>query len=114
MIISNGDEYDPFPVEVILPDDTEDNPPRARLRISNVSQEIIGFLRLVDTPIKVKFQIVNGFYPDSVELEYDGFTIRNISADIIDITGDLLLDDMTTEQFPAYTFVPSYFKGLFI
>ena len=114
LVISNGLEYDPFPVDIVLPDDTEDSPPRARIRISNVSQEIIGFIRLADTPIQVKFQIVNGFDPDVVELEYNGFTIRNINADVIDITGDLLLDDMTTEQFPAYTFVPSYFPGLFI
>ena len=110
---SRGLDYEPFPVEIILPEDTESGPPRAKMSVSNVTQEIAAHVRIVDSPIMVTFEIVNALQPDTVEVSYTGFTLRNVSGDVTTITGTLALEDLTIEPYPADSFIPAYFQGIF-
>ena len=112
-VVSRNLEYAGFPVEIILPKDTESGPPQARMTISNVSQEVVARARLVDSPINVKFEVVNALNPDVVEASYTGFVLRKMSGDVLSLTGTLALDDLTIEPYPADSFVPAYFQGIF-
>lgn len=112
-VISNGTEYIAFPFEFILPDQNETGVSRAQLRIDNVSREIMISALSISTPASVNVKIVLSSDPDTVELELDGFKLKNLTADAFAIQGDLLLTTYDLEPFPSGRFTPSQFAGLF-
>lgn len=110
---SNGQLYHACPFEISLPDDTEDGPPKARVRIDNVAQDVVAALRQINTPATVTLQVVMASDPDTVEAEWSGLTLRDITANVATVTGVLGLDDLRLEPFPAHSFSPSFFPGAF-
>ena len=109
--ISNGQTFQHFPFELILPDDVEGRAPQAQLRIDNTSQEIIALLRGLTTPPSLTIQIVRSATPDVIEREWSGLEWRSSQYDIGAISGTLTIEDMALEEFPYITF-DGRFKGL--
>ncbi len=111
--VSNGNTYTAFPFELQLPDDSGDRPQTARLTIDNVSREIVQAIRSIQSPPSVTIEIVRAADPDTIEVSYTGFALRNVRYDAMVVSGDLTVDDFTTEPYPAGRFVPSLFPALF-
>ena len=57
-VVSNGVIYLACPFEPVLPDETGDSIPAARLRIEAVTQDVVAALRSLDTPPSVSFRVV--------------------------------------------------------
>ena len=112
-IESGGHTFTAYPFEIVLPADTEDGPPAARLRIDNVSQEIAATLRTISTPGTVDFKVVLSSAPDTAEREFTGMTLRNVAVTMQTITGVVGLDDLRLEPFPVDSFGPTFFPGLY-
>ena len=112
-VISNGQLHKACPFEVILPTDTDEGPPVARVRIDNVAQDVTVSLRLIDTPAFIDFKVVLASDPDTVEAEYSGMTLKDVTVNINTISGSVGLDDLRLEPFPAHSFGPSFFPGAF-
>lgn len=112
-ITSNSELFVGFPFNITLPDNREGSPPRAQLSIDNVSREIGEAIRLMNSPASVKIDIIRAAAPDTIEIEWPYFTLRNVKWDIQKVTGDLTFEDFSTEPYPAGKFVPAYFPGLF-
>lgn len=111
-IESNGQTYIAFPFQITLPTNTADSPPRARLSIDNVSQEIAQTIRLIGTPPTITIQCVRMDDHDAVEVDLPSFILRNVKMDATTVSGELELEDITREPFPARTFSPAEFPGL--
>jgi len=111
-VISNGVTYTAFPFGISLPDDLEDAPPRARLQISNVSQEIGQAVRTISTAASVTIKVIRRDTPDIVEMDFPGLRLVNIRMDALSVEGDLEFEDLTREPFPAHIFSPAEFPGL--
>jgi hypothetical protein len=109
--VCNGDRYEPFPFEVVLPDDAEGRAPRAQLRLDNTSQEVIALLRGLASPPRVVLSIVRASEPDIVERRWQGLEWRSSTYDLGFITGTLGVDDLALEEFPYVTF-DGRFRGL--
>ena len=112
-VISNGDLFVAFPFEVILPDDVDDRPPRARLSIDNVSREIVLAIRTISSAPFVTIQIVMASSPSTIEAEFPDFRLANITYDQLTVEGDLTLEEFIGEPYPARVFSPADFPGLF-
>lgn len=112
-ITSNGDSYVGFPFDINLPDAREDAPPRARLVIDNVSREIAQAVRTISSPPVVTIQVIRAADPDTVEISWSSFKLRNVKWDVGRVSGDLTLEDFTSEPYPAGIFSPASFPGLF-
>ncbi len=112
-IMHNGDTYVAFPFEVILPDDVDDRPPRAKLRIDNISREIVLAIRTISSAPRVTIRIVMMETPDVVEAEFLDFRLSNITYDQLTVEGDLTLEEFIGEPYPARVFSPADFPGLF-
>ena len=112
-ITSRGDDYIAFPFELILPDETENQSPRARLVIDNVSQEISVALKQIDSAPSVKIEIIRAADADVVEAVFPDFKLTNVKYDALTVQGDLTLEDFTAEPYPATVFSPSVFPGIF-
>ena len=113
-IVSRGMTFIACPFDVKLPNSTDEAPPTAQLRIDNVSKEVGIALREITDSVSVKLEVVNA--SDSwghVEADFSGFTLTNVVVNITSITGTLGLDNLRVEPFPANSFTPGLFPGLF-
>jgi len=112
-IVSNGNTFSAFPFNCQLPDATEDTPPRARLIIDNTSQEIAQAIRTISSKATVLIQVIRAADPDTIERSFSEFDMRNVKWDASRVSGDLEIEGMESEPFPAGEFNPAEFSGLF-
>lgn len=112
-VTSRGDLFVGFPFDVVLPDSREDAPSRARLVVDNVSREIAQAIRSISSAPSVLLEVIRAADPDTVEVSFPFFTLRNVKWDALTVSGDLVLEDFTAEPFPAAVFSPASFPGLF-
>lgn len=112
-ITSRGDSFTAYPFDIVLPDARDDAAPRAKIEIDNVSREIGQAIRTISSAPSVLIEIIRAAAPDTVELSWSQFTMRNIKWSAGKVSGDLMLEDFTVEPFPAGIFSPASFPGLF-
>ncbi len=111
-ITSGGDVYTAFPFEIRLPDSLEDAPPRARLRIDNVSREIAEAIRSITSAADVTIEVVRQDDPDTIEVTWPAMSLTNVRWDFLTVEGDLNFEDLTREPYPYLTFSPAEFPGV--
>jgi hypothetical protein len=111
--LSRGNTFVSFPFDLVLPDDQENRAPRARLVIDNIDRQIVTAVRSLSTPLTALIEIVRAADPDVVEARFIDFKLTNVSYDAHKVEGDLTIEDFTSEPFPAASFSPSLFPGLF-
>lgn len=103
-----------IPFEIQLPTDEAGSPPSARLSIDNTSREIMAAIRVATgTPPAVQIDVVRLLDQDAVELNFPSLKLRNIRGTLAKVTGDLFSEDLQTTAYPADSFTPGSFPGLF-
>lgn len=110
---SRGDTFTAMPFQIALPEDSDARPPRAKLKIDNVSRKIVETLRSISSAPTVLIELVRGADPDTVEASFPDFKLREGRYDVLTVEGDLDLEDYLTEPYPAGVFSPAHFRGLF-
>lgn len=110
---SRGDQYLDVGMNVTLPDEKDKSPPAAKLVISNVDRSIIPLIRSVTSPASVKIELVLASDPDTVEQEWPALEITAADWNAPDISFDLTMESMVTLPYPAGSFNPAAFPGLF-
>lgn len=111
-IISNGDYYQPCPVQVTLSEDSSDRPPQAKLVVDNIDRTPVAAVRSITSPPIVDLSVVRASAPDVVEASFPGFEMRKVDYSTLTIEGTLTLDNLYSEPSCAYSFTPAYFPGL--
>jgi len=94
-ITSNGEEYVGFPFEIFLPDSSEDAPPRAKLRIDNVSREIGQTIRSISSAPTVTIKVIRQTTPDIIEAEFTGMKLTHVPFDALSVEGTLEFEDLS-------------------
>ena len=112
-VTSNGLNYTYLPLEIVLPNDDANTAPKCQLTIHDVTRYLIPSIRTLTGPPEVALQLVLYSTPNVVEISYTGFKLTNISYNANTITGDLTIPSLEIEPFPAHSFTPAYFPGLF-
>ncbi|MBT4291209.1 DUF1833 family protein [bacterium] len=112
-IVSNSNTFTGFPFDITLPDSTSDAPPRSKLVIDNISREIAEQIRTISTPVTVTLQLIRAADPDTIEKEWQPFTLRNVKWNFLNMQGDLTIENMLREPYPAGEFSPGFFPGGF-
>lgn len=111
---SRGEFYAFLPMSLTLPDDSPDTPPAIRVTIDNVARTLIPLLRSISTPAQVTVEMVLASAPDDVEATWPEFDLFNVGYDdAISVTADLGIPSFATEPYPAGTYSPAYFRGLY-
>lgn len=111
-IVSRGNTYTAFPFEIDLPNDDPDQPPKAQLRIDNVDRSIVQTIRTITSPPTVTIEVILASAPNTVEVSFTNLTLRNVSYDESEVTGELVFDAIYTEPV-SVTMTPSRFPGMF-
>jgi len=110
--ISRGKTYTAFPFQLILPDEIENRPPRARLIIDNISREILRSIKNLSTPARITMEIIRAGDADVVEASFPDFVLTNVKYNSLTLEGNLTIEDFTAEPYPATIFSPSTFPNL--
>ena len=102
-----------YPFEIVLPDEDAEKLPSAQVRISNVSRDIIGALRGLPSPATVTLEVVLASSPDTVEFGPFDIGLLWADYDVNVITFNLGTESILSEPFPAGTYDPQNYPGLF-
>ena len=110
---SNSNTYNPFPFMISMPPESADEIPVVQLTIDNIDRSIIDNIRASNEPLLIEMNIVLNSDPDTVEAGAFNYTLRNVTYDAYTITGDLVFEDILNEPYPAGTYDPVNYPGLF-
>lgn len=111
-LTSRGNDFWFLPFNFSMPTEN-DSAPRCSLTINDATQQLIPILRTINEAINVKIEIVLKSDPDTVEVDFGNFLMSGITYNTDTITGELTVESLALEPFPAHNFTPSYFPGLF-
>jgi hypothetical protein len=112
-ITSNGNLFTAFPFNMELPDNREGASPRARVSIDGTSREITEAIRTMQTAASISIEVVRASVPDTIELTWPSFNLRNVKWDAGRVSGDLVSEELEVEPFPIWQFSPANAPGLF-
>ena len=112
-ITSRGIVYAPFPFNVTLPMDDSQSLPTLQLVLSNVDAAIIKFIRGQLVAPNLMLELVTSAYPDVVEKSFAFLKLVSVTYDAMTIQGRLDVDNFIAQKFPAESYVPPQFPGLF-
>lgn len=115
-VVSGGLTYTAFPFSVVLPPETDEGPQSLKVTVSNVSREIVQAARSIAgsaNPAQATIHFVAYDDPDTSLLAVTGRKVQNLQYDASFVSFDAALEFFTNEPFPAMTFTPGRFKGLF-
>lgn len=111
---SRGEDYLYVGARVTVPDDKDRSPPTSKITIFDINQDLIPLVRSVQSPPPtVKMEIVLSDALNVVELEVPKLEMINVDGTRESLTFECTVDLLLNETYPAYTFNPSYFPGLF-
>lgn len=110
---SQGQQFLFLPMDIILPDDSDETISSAKISIDNVDREILIAIRGMDSAPTVTMQVVLASAPDVIEAQFNGFELKDVTADALVISGTLSLGNFLSEPFPGGSMLPSNFAGLF-
>ena len=112
-VLSRGITFDPYPFEVLLPQDDSESLPQVRLSISNIDRAIIEALRAQAEAPGIAIELVTSADPDTVEKSLTFLKLAQVTFDALVIEGTLDVDDFLSQRFPAENYIPTRFPGLF-
>ena len=112
-VLSRGRQFTFIPFDISLPTEEVTAAPRCQITIHDVTYLLIPALRTITQAPSVTIELVLASSPDLVEVSFPGFLLGAIQYNAETITGELTVANLAQEPFPAHTFNPSYFPGLF-
>lgn len=110
---SRGNTYTAFPFSLSLPADATERLPVAELTLSNVDRRLIDEVRSISGPITATLEIVTSTTPDTVEVGPFVFDIISVRFNKETLTATLAYEPILAEPYPADSFDPQHFPGLF-
>jgi len=111
--ISNGETYIALPFELTLPDEPETGITQGKISIDAIDQSLIAAIRELHTAPSFTIKIVLASDPNTIEIEYTGYELVNISYNVSIISASISIEGFMGEPWPGDAFIPSMFPGLF-
>jgi hypothetical protein len=111
--VTHADRYfQSFRFNCSLPEDTDENAPKMKITIYNVTGQILQQIRpLVKSP-SILLEIIYDKYPDDIEASFPDFQLTSVQFSVLTISGDLTVDDFLNQQWPEGTFNPTEFHAV--
>ncbi|MGR3495229.1 hypothetical protein [Citreimonas sp.] len=115
-VTSDGNEFEAYPFSVVLMADKPDDQPVMTLRMANVSRDVLAYARTAagaGTRAKVTIQIVAADEPNIIGAQYTNLEAVEWQYNLDQITARLAFRSYQNEPYPAQSFTPGAFPGLF-
>ncbi|SNS00438.1 protein of unknown function [Humidesulfovibrio mexicanus] len=110
-----GKEYIAYAFTVRLPNDSEEGVAQFAVELDNTDRRIVEAARSMagGQPATAVFFAVLASDPESVEVGPYEATMREISYDFQKVTAACNFEDHLNQAYPAHSFTPNRFPGLF-
>lgn len=113
-VISGGITFIPCAFKTLLPDQSAEGNKSCKLQIDNADLSIYKAIKgAIQKQITCEVAIVLASTPDIYEQGPFTFILRNITADVSNITGELYDSYMYDRKLTNRTYNPADFPGLF-
>lgn len=112
-ISSRGNNYQAFPLDLVLPPDDGDTLPQVQITCQNASLELIDEIRKVPGPMSVKIELILASSPDYIEASIENMRVASVNYDKTTVQMICTVDDLLNTSFPKHKFLPSSHPGLF-
>lgn len=112
-VVSRGQQYVFLPLRISLPTEEQEAAPRCQIVINDVTRYLTPTIRSTTGALSVTLELVLASAPDAVEVSFPGFLMSDIAYTADSVTAALTVESLALEPFPAHTFTPSGFPGLF-
>lgn len=112
-VVSNNLNYVFIPMQITLPSEEQNVAPRANIVLTDVTQYIVPIIRQINAPPRIRIDLVLSSSPNVVEVSFDKFYLSSFTYTADQVTAELSMIDYAVEPFPAYSFTPAHFPGLF-
>lgn len=112
-IISRGDTYVAFPMNIRLPGDDGESLREVTIDFDNVSRELIDELRSVTTAIDVKIETVLASDPDQVQTSLEDLKMRGVTYDLSKVSAKLFMDNFLNTALSSEKYDPQRYPGIF-
>ncbi len=112
-VTHNGATYQAVAFRFTPPTSTGENDTPAKLAIDNVDRVIMEQIIPISTPLKISFKIVLASSLNTVEWESGELILRDVSANVQQISGSLYDVYIADRVLPGLYFTPYDFPGLF-
>lgn len=112
-VTSRGEVFMAYPFTLALPADDSDKLPSLSIQISNVSQELVEYLRQLPEPPVVLLEVVSNVDFNIVEKSIGFLKLSSVNYDALVITLSLQLDNFLARRFPKEDYIPATFPALF-
>lgn len=110
---STPQAYISFPFEITLPRAEPGKISQVTLSVTNVSRELIDYVRAVEAPMIVNLFVINTAEPDVIVAQHNNYTWRGLQYSPATISGTISLEDYLSKSYPSELMTPSNFPGLF-
>ena len=115
VVVRTAGTYQPYPMQLSLPAQRDDQLPQVDIVIDNVDREVLRQIRLLAGVPQVTMEVIMASSPDTVEAGPFDFALKSATYDVLAITGTLgYEDDILNQQVPAMTYTPTNSPGLFL
>lgn len=113
-LTSNGDFYVAFPFRCTLPDDFENQLPKAKISIDNASRDLMYWIETTGggKGSTAKFKTVMRSNPDLVEWQIQ-MSLFNVNVNMQEISADLGFENLFGKPAISYRYTPTNNPGLF-
>jgi hypothetical protein len=111
-LIVDGNVYVAFGFDIDMPDEGDDVP-QVQVRVDNVDRKMVDTIRALTSPPDFSLSVVLSDTPDLIEAGPFDMTLQDCEYDVLSITGNLTFDNILSEPFPAESFNPQEYPGLF-
>lgn len=112
-VVSNAQEFTFIPMEITLPSEDEAQAPRCSITLQDVTRYLVPVIRTIAYQPKVRLDIVLSKTPSVIEVSFTDFYISKFTYSANQVVAELAMTDYEREGFPAHSFTPAYFPGLF-
>lgn len=111
--VSNAKNYLFMPIRIKPPSEDDEGPGNMRLEIDNITRELVPSIRSLTSPPSCQVDIITSDDLDNVIASWPEYLMTNLQYDKDKISAELTLELLHNEPFPAGSFNPSEFPGLF-
>lgn len=110
--VHQGHNYDWVLPSLVLPDDEEDEPPKTRLSIENVSNHIVELVCSIADPLEITLKLVMASTPDHVEFRFMKLRSTRAPYDASTVSLEFSGVPILETAFPYHRMTKTRFPGL--
>lgn len=112
-IVSNGRNFQAFPMKIRLPSDDGESSREFQIEFDNASLLLLVALRSVTSPIDCQIDMILASMPDAIQMSITDLKIRSVVYDKNKVSAKIVLDNFLSVAMTSERYTPSIYPGMF-